>query len=100
MFQTPFHPYPGSRRKTHHMAQSLRAQGDQFFNIQDIRLGGTQLQLSAQQPFSAYRFTGNTFDCGSKEGFIKANVSFALLRDDMRGKVEDDIRRMIADLDR
>jgi len=66
----------------------------------EIQLTDAMLQLSRQQPFSAYRFTGNTFDCGSKEGFIKANVSFALLRDDIRVKVEDDIRRMVAELDR
>ena len=26
----------------------------------------------------AYRFTGTRFDCGSKLGFMKANVEFAL----------------------
>ena len=53
------------------------------------------LKLAEKQDFSGYRFRGSTFDCGSKEGFIRANVSFALKRDDIRVKVEDDLRRML-----
>ncbi len=61
----------------------------------EIQITDAMLKLAEHQPFSAYRFRGNTFDCGSKEGFIKANVSFALRRDDIREKVEDDLRRML-----
>lgn len=61
----------------------------------EIQITDAMLKLAERQPFSAYRFRGNTFDCGSKEGFIKANVSFALRRDDIREKVEDDLRRML-----
>lgn len=62
----------------------------------EIQITDAMLKLAQRQDFSAYHFRGNTFDCGSKEGFIKANVSFALQRDDIRAKVEDDIRRMLA----
>lgn len=61
----------------------------------EIQITDAMLKLAEEQAFSAYRFRGNTFDCGSKEGFIKANVSFALTRDDMRDKVADDLRRMV-----
>lgn len=61
----------------------------------EIQITDAMLKLAQHQAFSAYRFRGNTFDCGSKEGFIKANVSFALLRNDIRTKVEDDLRRML-----
>ena len=61
----------------------------------EIQLTDAMLKLAETQDFSAYRFRGNTFDCGSKEGFIKANVSFALTRSDIRVKVEDDLRRML-----
>lgn len=64
----------------------------------EIQLTDAMLNLAKDQQFAGYRFQGNTYDCGSKEGFIKANVSFALLREDIRHKVEDDIRRMIAQL--
>jgi UTP--glucose-1-phosphate uridylyltransferase len=36
------------------------------------------------------------FDCGSKEGFIQANVAFALERSDIRGLVFEPIAQMIA----
>ncbi len=62
----------------------------------EIQITDAMLKLAESQQFSGYRFRGNTFDCGSKEGFIKANVSFALQRDDIRVKVEGDLRRMLS----
>ncbi len=64
----------------------------------EIQITDAMLKLAEKQDFSAYRFRGNTFDCGSKEGFIRANVSFALERADIRVKVEDDLRRMLGAL--
>ena len=61
----------------------------------EIQITDAMLKLAEHQDFWGYRFRGNTFDCGSKEGFIKANVSFALQRPDIRTKVEDDLRRML-----
>ncbi|MGN6549695.1 MAG: UTP--glucose-1-phosphate uridylyltransferase [Pararhizobium sp.] len=61
----------------------------------EIQLTDGMLKLAEKQPFAGYRFTGNTFDCGSKEGFIKANVFFALERDDIRSKVDEDLRQLI-----
>ena len=61
----------------------------------EIQITDAMLKLAERQDFSAYHFRGNTFDCGSKEGFIKANVSFALRRADIREKVEDDLRMML-----
>jgi UTP--glucose-1-phosphate uridylyltransferase len=53
------------------------------------------LKLADQQPFSAYEFGGETFDCGSKAGFILANVAFALDREDIKSLVVDELKRMI-----
>jgi len=64
----------------------------------EIQLTDSMLTLADRQPFAGYRFTGNTFDCGSKEGFIKANVSFALERDDIRSKVEAALKAFIEKL--
>ncbi|MBT5860472.1 MAG: UTP--glucose-1-phosphate uridylyltransferase, partial [Alphaproteobacteria bacterium] len=33
------------------------------------------------------RFDGRRFDCGSKAGFVQANVAFAMGRDDLRDDV-------------
>ena len=61
----------------------------------EIQLTDGMMKLAAQQDFYGYRFTGRTFDCGSKEGFIRANVAFALWRPDIRGKVVDDLEELM-----
>ena len=42
------------------------------------------VRLAQTQSFFAQPFNGRMFDCGSKEGFIQANIAFALARDDMK----------------
>ena len=54
------------------------------------------LRLSQDQAFFAHPFEGRMFDCGSKDGFIQANVAFALARDDIRDLVFEPIEAMIA----
>ncbi len=44
----------------------------------EIQLTDAMLRLLDAQSFFGYDFKGKTFDCGSKEGFISANVHFAL----------------------
>ena len=61
----------------------------------EIQLTDGMLRLAESQEFTGYRFRGNTFDCGSKDGFIKANLAFALARDDIRALIEDDLRALI-----
>ncbi len=36
------------------------------------------------------------YDCGSKDGFIQANVAFALARDDIRDLVLEPIEALVA----
>ena len=36
------------------------------------------LKLEKSQGFYGYHYQGRTFDCGSPEGFVEANVAFAL----------------------
>jgi UTP--glucose-1-phosphate uridylyltransferase len=61
----------------------------------EIQLTDGMLKLTETQKFYGYHFTGRTFDCGSKEGFIQANVAFALWRPDIRGKVIDDLHHLM-----
>lgn len=61
----------------------------------EIQITDAMLRLADTQPFYGYTFTGKTFDCGSKEGFIAANVSFALSRDDTGPIVRKIIEEMI-----
>lgn len=64
----------------------------------EIQLTDGMLTLAREQAFYGYKFDGQTFDCGSKEGFIIANVALALKRDDIRPKVESELKALIAAL--
>ena len=64
----------------------------------EIQVTDAMLKLADQQSFSAYPFGGQTYDCGSKEGFILANVAFALSRDDIRPLVADGLKKLISDV--
>jgi UTP--glucose-1-phosphate uridylyltransferase len=61
-----------------HLARQERGAGG------EIQLTDSMLTLSAAQKFFGYVFKGETFDCGSKEGFIEANIAMSLGRKDMR----------------
>jgi UTP--glucose-1-phosphate uridylyltransferase len=62
----------------------------------EIQLTDAMKRLAQAQEFHAHPYTGRTFDCGSKEGFIQANVAFALARADIRDLVLEPIAEMIA----
>ena len=62
----------------------------------EIQLTDSMVKLAEDQPFHAHPYAGRTFDCGSKQGFIEANVAFALGREDIGGPVFDSIRAMVA----
>jgi UTP--glucose-1-phosphate uridylyltransferase len=62
----------------------------------EIQLTDAMLRLSAAQDFYASPFEGRMFDCGSKDGFIQANVAFALARTDIRDLVLEPIETIIA----
>ena len=44
----------------------------------EIQLTDALATLQRAQAFWAYRFEGQTFDCGDKLGFLKANVALGL----------------------
>ena len=61
----------------------------------EIQLTDAMLKLAATQEFAGYHFKGETFDCGAKDGFILANVAFALDRPDIRPLVASRLREMV-----
>jgi UTP--glucose-1-phosphate uridylyltransferase len=61
----------------------------------EIQLTDGMLKLAKTQDFAGYHFQGQTFDCGAKDGFILANVAFALARDDIRPTIEDEFKALI-----
>ena len=64
----------------------------------EIQLTDAMLKLCEEQPFYGYNFRGRTFDCGSPEGFIEANVAFALWREDMHEQMAAVIEKLVAEL--
>jgi UTP--glucose-1-phosphate uridylyltransferase len=64
----------------------------------EIQLTDAMLKLGKQQPFYGYHYTGRTFDCGSPEGFIEANVAFSLWRPDMHAHIATMLEKMLEDL--
>lgn len=61
----------------------------------EIQLTDAMLKLATDQSFYGFNYQGRTFDCGSKEGFIQANVAFALWRHDIRPLVEVSIEELL-----
>ena len=53
------------------------------------------LALLKKQPFYAVEYEGRAFDCGSKPGFLAANIAYALDRPDLRDAVIDEIQKLI-----
>jgi UTP--glucose-1-phosphate uridylyltransferase len=49
----------------------------------EIQITDAMIRLAKQQPFYGLKFKGRSFDCGSKVGFLAANVAYALARDDI-----------------
>jgi UTP--glucose-1-phosphate uridylyltransferase len=50
----------------------------------EIQITDAMIRLAAEQNFFAVRFDGTIYDCGSKIGFLTANIAYALARDDLR----------------
>lgn len=49
----------------------------------EIQLTDAMQTLMQSQPFVGVKYEGQSFDCGSKVGFLAANVAYALDRDDI-----------------
>ena len=49
----------------------------------EIQITDAMISLMNDQPFHGQRFKGTTYDCGSKIGFLSANVAYGLEREDL-----------------
>ena len=50
--------------------------------------------LMSKQDFYVCKFDGKYFDIGSQQGYLKANVEFALQRDDLKSDVKKYIKEL------
>jgi UTP--glucose-1-phosphate uridylyltransferase len=55
----------------------------------EVQLTDAMAKLIGSQPFHAYRFEGERYDCGSAEGFVIANLAMALEREDVAPAVKE-----------
>jgi UTP--glucose-1-phosphate uridylyltransferase len=53
------------------------------------------IRLAEQQPFLGLKFEGTSFDCGSKVGFLAANVAYALARKDIAPGFREELARIL-----
>ena len=61
----------------------------------EIQLTDAMLRLLEKQPGYGFQFEGRTFDCGSKIGFLTANVAYALARDDIAPAFRKELKGLI-----
>lgn len=61
----------------------------------EIQLTDSMLALLEIQDVFAVAYEGRAFDCGSKSGFLAANVAYALERPDLRDAVLGEIKKLI-----
>ncbi|MGI9404580.1 MAG: UTP--glucose-1-phosphate uridylyltransferase, partial [Hyphomicrobium sp.] len=45
--------------------------------------------------FYAVRFDGTIYDCGSKIGFLAANVAYALEREDLKPALRAELKKLL-----
>jgi UTP--glucose-1-phosphate uridylyltransferase len=55
----------------------------------EIQLTDAMAKVIGSEPFHAYRFEGERYDCGSAAGFVVANLAMAMERDDVAPAVRD-----------
>jgi UTP--glucose-1-phosphate uridylyltransferase len=58
----------------------------------EVQLTDGMIQLARTQSFHGVRFDGRTYDCGSRLGFLSANIAFALDRGDLAPGLKEVLR--------
>src|SRR6056300_378963 len=62
----------------------------------EIQLTDSLARQIGVAPFHGFRFSGERFDCGSKIGFLQANIAFAMSRDDLAEPLASWIKNRMA----
>jgi UTP--glucose-1-phosphate uridylyltransferase len=61
----------------------------------EIQLTDAMITLAKSQAFYGLKFAGDSYDCGSKLGFLTANVAYALDREDIAPALRTEIKRLL-----
>jgi len=65
----------------------------------EIQITDAMLKLMETQTFYAYQHSGKSYDCGSKLGFLEANIAYALDDPELAGPMRAEIKRLAQMLD-
>src|SRR5476651_1326221 len=63
----------------------------------EIQITDAMIALAKKQPFYGLKFEGRSFDCGSKIGFLSANVAYGLARDDIAPAFRAEIKNLLGE---
>jgi UTP--glucose-1-phosphate uridylyltransferase len=96
-------PAPGTAPSNHIISGRYLLQPEIFALLSDqqtgaggeIQITDAMIRLSHEQPFYGYHFQGESFDCGSKLGFLSANVAFAMDRPDLGPELRSFLRTVL-----
>ncbi|MEM9359952.1 MAG: UTP--glucose-1-phosphate uridylyltransferase GalU [Pseudomonadota bacterium] len=98
-------PAPGTAPSNLHITGRYILQPEifQLLENQETGAGGEvqltdamiKLQSDRNQSFHAVRFDGDIYDCGSKVGFLAANIAYALAREDLADDVRAEVSRLL-----
>jgi UTP--glucose-1-phosphate uridylyltransferase len=61
----------------------------------EIQITDAMIKLLKRQDFHAVKYDGRTFDCGSKLGFLLANVAYALDRADLGKAFAAELKKLL-----
>jgi len=61
----------------------------------EIQITDAMIRLLKTQDFHAVKYEGRTFDCGSKLGFLLANVAYALDRPDLGSSFAAELKKLL-----
>jgi len=64
----------------------------------EIQLTDGIARLMNDEAVYAYRFAGKRFDCGSKIGYLQANVEYALAHEELKSTFKTYLKKLVADL--
>ncbi|MBB6123900.1 UTP--glucose-1-phosphate uridylyltransferase [Sphingobium subterraneum] len=61
----------------------------------EIQLTDAMAAMIGTQPFHGVTFAGDRYDCGSKAGYIEANLALALQRNDIGAHIREFARKLV-----
>jgi len=61
----------------------------------EIQLTDAMINLARNQPFHGFQFEGRSYDCGSKPGFLAANIAYAMDRADLAEGLREEMKKYL-----